>query len=234
MAAKKKAEEMAAAAAAAEAAKLAVLPPPKPVPKPEVTAVKPVSGQLPAPHHMPVSAPVPVSVPSKPSTPKPQLIGPPKQPHHSQAPPPPVKIPTELTKPRPKPTVVIEQPSISDGMVRADAKENSQGMSHLDAILARNGLGHYIGNDYNTKRPEEYLLTGHDQYRRPRDRSETKSGENTPSRPSSTTSNISHRSILQQQHKQINNINSVRAHSCGGANLKFDIFRYLRFNILDF
>ncbi|XP_063681364.1 uncharacterized protein LOC134816452 [Bolinopsis microptera] len=210
LAAKKRVEEMASAAAAAEAARLLPTLPPKPAIKPELVAAKAVTIPLP----MSVPEPVPVAAtvkPREPSQPKPQLIGPPKLPltahPTSHATSHPVKIPTELTKPRPKPSVVIEQP-ITDVLVRPDMKD-SAGMSHLDAILARNGLGHYIGNDYNTKRPEEYLLAqGHEQYRR-RERSETKSGENTPSRPSSTTSNISHRSILQQQHKQINNINSL-------------------------
>ena len=210
LAAKKRAEEMAAAAAAAEAARLLPALPPKPAIKPEMVAAK--AATIPLPISVPEPVPVAVTVkPREPSQPKPQLIGPPKLPltahPTSHAPSHPVKIPTELTKPRPKPSVVIEQP-ITDVLVRPDMQD-SAGMSHIDAILARNGLGHYIGNDYNTKRPEEYLLAqGHEQYRR-RERSETKSGENTPSRPSSTTSNISHRSILQQQHKQINNINSV-------------------------
>lgn len=180
--------ELAVASTAAAAVSAEVLrhpfpiPSSKPIPKPELAAAKPL--------------PVPAPVHLKPNAPKPQLVGPPKQPAH--VPPPPVKIPTELTKPRPKPSVVIEQPITEPR--GPDAKDAQGGMSHLDAILARNGLGHYIGNDYNTKRPEEYLLT--ENYRR-RDRSETKSGENTPSRPSSTSSNISHRTILHQQQKQV-------------------------------
>lgn len=206
-----------------------LIPIPKPAPRPEITTSKP---------SLPTSAPQPVSKqqliaqpPPKPqiAQPKPQLTVSPK-PQLTVSPKPqpnppsslPVKIPTELTKPRPKPSVVIEQrrPAVAEAhpprIDVAQLPKDIPGMSHLDAILARNGLGHYISNDFK-KHGKEHPLSGGEQQVGPvrpesveiTPNTRVESGENMPSRPSSATSSISHRSILQQQHKQMSNINSV-------------------------
>ena len=188
--AQKKAEEEAALRAATEAANSK---PSTPQPKPKLD---------------PIPVKPPAQLPPKLPPPKPQLTIPPPIKLPNSIPPAPVKITTELTKPRPKPSVVIEQRHPDLGGVEGKETPGGPGMSHLDAILARNGLGHYIGNDFSggskSRSESEYL----EQYRYGERGEGTRSepgkvGEGVPSRPSSTNSTISHRTILQQQQKQV-------------------------------
>lgn len=68
------------------------------------------------------------------------------------------KIPSEFTKQRPKPSVVVEKSaarlSLEEQLLSARPKADTpEGMSHLDAILARNGLGCYISSDFSKGGP---------------------------------------------------------------------------------
>ena len=214
----------------------------QPLPQPIVVPLPipiPIPDAMPSKPSLPISTPHPVSksLPVQQLRPKQQMIHPKPQltvspkPQPISTPAPPVKIPAELTKPRPKPSVVIEQRRVAEPLLpRIDAVQFAKdvpGMSHLDAILARNGLGHYISNDFKRHGMEPPISAAEQPLQIRQECAEitpsttvesseitpstrVENGENTPSRPSSTTSSISHRSILQQQHKQMSNMNSVR------------------------